>query len=69
MIYKFKDDQHNTSMEVEAVREKLQITVCGENEDLGIDLDLEETEKLIEALNTIRQQMLQYKKRVETENI
>lgn len=61
MTYKFKDLEHETSLEVEAVREKAQITVFGKNEDNGLDLNLEELEKLINALNEVRQEILHYK--------
>lgn len=67
MIYKFKDQNNDTSLEVEAVREKAQITFFGKTEDNGIDLDLEELQKLINALNTVAAEIRAFKQEINTE--
>lgn len=65
MIYKFKDQNNDTSLEVEAVREKAQITFFGKTEDNGIDLNLEELQKLINALNTVAAEIRDHKERIQ----
>lgn len=67
MIYKFKDQNNDTSLEVEAVREKAQITFFGKTEDNGIDLDLEELMLLIRALNEVAAEIRETKEKINKE--
>lgn len=65
MIYKFKDEKQETSMEVEAVRETAQITFHGPSEDSGLDFCAEELQKLINALQAVAAEIKEHKEKIE----